>query len=335
MDHPFLIKTYDLFQDDFNHYLVMEYAPGGSLQDFIAINGPLPEDRACDLFVQVIAALDYLHNSSCVAHHDLSAQNILLDTFQNLRLIDFGLESNVKSTRTLNGYSAPEVIAGKKHSFASDIWSAGSVLFLMITGESPTPELFDRFLSEPPLFEIPVSDHCIDLLRRMLERDKENRIAIQQIKLHPWVSLAYQKINEVNDLRSVDTQVLGRMSQLGYTTSDVRHEDTAIYRIVKREMVSAIVSSVMKAFVEQPPQRIRRATDSEITPPPLRTSQRIARVSAPPAPAPIRCMACLGDLERLKGDAAQKTATRPTGLSPRRLHGTASDPQQRQRRPGG
>lgn len=96
MQHPFISEFYESIENDQNFFLVMEYAENGNLHDFINSKGRLNELQARHYFSELISVLEYLHGEKRVAHRDLKAENILLDRYNNIRVIDFGL-SNVFS----------------------------------------------------------------------------------------------------------------------------------------------------------------------------------------------------------------------------------------------
>jgi serine/threonine protein kinase len=90
-EHPLIIEFYQHFEDEENHYLVMEYMPNGNLASFINENGALSLQLTKRMFTQIFSVLEYLHKKLRVAHRDLKAENILLDENFNIRVIDFGL----------------------------------------------------------------------------------------------------------------------------------------------------------------------------------------------------------------------------------------------------
>jgi len=91
MDHPFIVQFYQMIEDDKFYYLVLEYVQNGSLRDYVENKGPLPEGLARRIYVQMYVALKYLHQEKLIVHRDIKAENILLDSGNNIRIIDFGL----------------------------------------------------------------------------------------------------------------------------------------------------------------------------------------------------------------------------------------------------
>jgi serine/threonine protein kinase len=95
MDHPCISPVFQMLEDDASHYVVMEYAPGGSLLLLVEGGGALPELLARHYFVQLISVLEYLHSDLQIAHRDLKAENVVIDKHGNIRLIDFGFARSV------------------------------------------------------------------------------------------------------------------------------------------------------------------------------------------------------------------------------------------------
>ena len=175
----------------------MEYLQGGELYDFIVQNGKLSESQARLIFQQLIHALAYCHHHG-VAHRDIKPENILLDEQNNIKLGDFGLSNYFHDGRFLKtkcgslNYAAPELLDGKIYCGPEiDVWSAGVVLFILVTGCLPfdddhIPALTQKIKKAE--FSVPytVSALCKDLIMRMLTSDPITRITTNQIQHHPW-----------------------------------------------------------------------------------------------------------------------------------------------------
>lgn len=98
MDHPFISKFFQLMEDQDNQYIVLEYLSGGTIKSAIKnLNGkPIQEGLVRRYFMQILLALEYLHNEMHIIHRDLKAENVMLDKYNNIRLIDFGLCCEIK-----------------------------------------------------------------------------------------------------------------------------------------------------------------------------------------------------------------------------------------------
>jgi len=203
LHHPNVIQLYEVLETDRVLFLVMEHASGGEALDFVVTHGKISEDKARVFFQQIISALSYCHKLGIV-HRDLKAENLLLDSDLNIKLIDFGLANIISPTKKFNtpcgspNYAAPEIIRKEQYNGPEvDIWCVGVVLFVFLCGKLPfkgkdLETLFHSILSGN--FEIPdsLSSVCVDLLRSMLENDTEKRITIPEIVQHPWVCKSWE-----------------------------------------------------------------------------------------------------------------------------------------------
>ena len=141
--HENLIQLYDIIDTPKKIYLIMEYAPGGELFDYIVASKKLKERDACKFFQQILAGIEYLHKVNIV-HRDLKPENLLLDHEKNIKLVDFGLSNIYKigeQLKTACGspcYAAPEMIAGKRYvPIGVDIWSSGVIMYILLCGYPP------------------------------------------------------------------------------------------------------------------------------------------------------------------------------------------------------
>ncbi|XP_066943842.1 serine/threonine-protein kinase SIK2-like isoform X1 [Macrobrachium rosenbergii] len=198
LDHPHIIKLYQVMESKNMIYLVSEYASNGEMFDYIARYGRMSEPMARRKFWQILSAVEYCHNRHIV-HRDLKAENLLLDVNMNMKIADWGFSNYYTPADTLNTwcgsppYAAPEVFEGKKYIGPEiDIWSLGVVLYVLVCGalpfDGPTlPALRDRVLSGR--FRIPyfMSSDCEQLVRKMLVLDPTKRYTVEQIKRHRWM----------------------------------------------------------------------------------------------------------------------------------------------------
>lgn len=147
--HPNVVKIFEVMASKSKIYIVLEFVGGGELFDQIAKQGRLKEDDAGRYFQQLINAVDYCHSRG-VYHRDLKPENLLLDSYGVLKVSDFGLSTFSQKVRedgllhTACGtpnYVAPEVLNDKGYDgTASDIWSCGVILFVLLAGYLPFDE---------------------------------------------------------------------------------------------------------------------------------------------------------------------------------------------------
>uniref|UniRef100_A0AAY5EHL4 Serine/threonine-protein kinase Nek8 n=1 Tax=Electrophorus electricus TaxID=8005 RepID=A0AAY5EHL4_ELEEL len=131
LNHPNIIEYYENFLEDKALMIAMEYAPGGTLAEYIQkrCNSLLDEDTILHFFVQILLALYHVHNR-LILHRDLKTQNILLDKHQMiLKIGDFGISKILVSKIGTPCYISPELCEGKPYNQKSDIWALGCVLY--------------------------------------------------------------------------------------------------------------------------------------------------------------------------------------------------------------
>ncbi|XP_057695961.1 serine/threonine-protein kinase SIK2 isoform X2 [Corythoichthys intestinalis] len=200
LDHPHIIKLYQVMETKNMLYLVTEYAKNGEIFDYLAKHGRLSEMEARRKFWQILSAVEYCHNRKIV-HRDLKAENLLLDSHMNIKIADFGFGNFFQPGEPLATwcgsppYAAPEVFEGQQYEGPQlDIWSMGVVLYVLVCGalpfDGPTlPVLRQRVLEGR--FRIPyfMTEDCEHLIRRMLVLDPSKRLSVAQIKEHKWMAL--------------------------------------------------------------------------------------------------------------------------------------------------
>jgi predicted Ser/Thr protein kinase len=141
--HPNIVTVIDRGEEDGRQYIVFEYIEGDNLKALVS-NGPLPVDEALDYGLQVARALDFAHKRGLV-HRDVKPQNVLLTEEGQAKVTDFGIARSldvqgVTQTGTVLGtsdYIAPEQARGDEVDQKTDIYSLGTVLYELLTGEVP------------------------------------------------------------------------------------------------------------------------------------------------------------------------------------------------------
>ena len=143
LDHPNVIKLFEIYQDTSNIYMVTEFLGGGELFDVLVKKRCLSESIAAKIIKQVLQALTYCHSKKIV-HRDLKPENLMLESEDQwtVKVIDFGLSrffsSDKKMCQRLGTpyYIAPEVLK-KKYDEKCDIWSIGVILHVLLSGAPP------------------------------------------------------------------------------------------------------------------------------------------------------------------------------------------------------
>ena len=202
LKHPNIIRFYGYINKDKQLYLITEYIKGIELFQYISLKKKIEESEACIYFQQIISGIEYLHKMDIV-HRDLKPENILIDRYlKEVKIIDFGLSNKYtdKSTllSTLCGsplYAAPEVLLEKGYKPGPvDIWSAGVILYFMISGKLPfngdsDEELYKNIIDAKVKNIKGASKEVNDLIKKILNPNPRKRITISKIKNHPWFNL--------------------------------------------------------------------------------------------------------------------------------------------------
>ncbi|XP_041278959.1 serine/threonine-protein kinase Nek8 isoform X2 [Onychostruthus taczanowskii] len=208
LSHPNVIEYYENFLEDKALMIAMEYAPGGTLAEFIhkRCNSLLDEDTILHFFVQILLALHHVHTKQ-ILHRDLKTQNILLDKHRMIvKIGDFGISkilSSKSKAYTVVGtpcYISPELCEGKPYNQKSDIWALGCVLYELASLKrafeaANLPALVLKIMSGT---FAPISDRYSPDLRQLIlsmlnldpsKRPQLNEIMAQAICIRPLLNL--------------------------------------------------------------------------------------------------------------------------------------------------
>ena len=196
--HKSIMNYIEIFEDLKYISCVMELIEGGDLFDFILNHplGHLPDDMAIDLMIQIFEVLDYLHSVKSIVHRDLKPENFLVQIDEDnkpiLKLIDFGFAAyipheNDKLNKIVGtrAYSAPEVFEKTGYREKVDEWSAGVIMFNMLTGYEPfvgkTPsQLIDSIKYDKVNFDLIQNKELRAINKKLLNRDVQKRISAKE-----------------------------------------------------------------------------------------------------------------------------------------------------------
>ena len=209
LNHPNIVKIYEIIEDDNNFYIAMEYVPGGELFNYIVKNKRLTESETSFFYSQIIHIIKEIHKHK-ICHRDLKPENLLLTQNKTIKLIDFGLSNEYEDfLMTPCGspcYASPEVIKGMKYSgLGIDLWASGIILFSMLCGYLPfddknNDKLFIKILNcnieFPKKKNIVISDNAKDLIRKILQPEPSKRITLEEILEHPFLTYGNKKYKE-------------------------------------------------------------------------------------------------------------------------------------------
>ncbi|XP_014066148.1 MAP/microtubule affinity-regulating kinase 3 isoform X4 [Salmo salar] len=265
LNHPNIVKLFEVIETERTLYLVMEYASGGEVFDYLVAHGRMKEKEARAKFRQIVSAVQYCHQKHIV-HRDLKAENLLLDADMNIKIADFGFSNEFTMGNKLDTfcgsppYAAPELFQGKKYDGPEvDVWSLGVILYTLVSGSLPfdgqnLKELRERVLRGKYRIPFYMSTDCENLLKRFLvlnpakrgtlevREDSENQImkdrwinaGSEEDELKPFV----EPEQDITDQKRIDVMV-----GMGFSPEDIQEslakmkydEITATYLLLGRK----------------------------------------------------------------------------------------------------
>ena len=201
LDHPHVLRLYDVYETPRSLFVVMELVAGGELFDYIVRRAHVPAHETRRLFREILAGVAYLHSQG-IAHRDLKPENILLDAAGHVKIADLGMAAVMREGALLATscgsphYASPEVVCGTPYDGrAADIWSCGVILYTLTTSNLPfdddsLPRLLDKVCRGAYSLPAFVPPDTRDLIARMLTVDPARRITMPEIRCHPWFTAA-------------------------------------------------------------------------------------------------------------------------------------------------
>ncbi|XP_028617176.1 putative sperm motility kinase W, partial [Grammomys surdaster] len=198
LNHPNIIRLFQVIITSSHIYFVMEYAPGGSLFELIQEKGPLQEEEAKTIFGEIVAATKYCHNLGII-HRDIKPQNVLIDAEGTVKLTDFGLSikrrpgSLLKRKCGTKEFYAPELVLGELYDGRkTDVWSLGVLLYFVTTGYYPFTGSTRKQMENKIImgtYKIPsnFSAQLENLIHQLFTVSPEMRPSIEDIERHPWI----------------------------------------------------------------------------------------------------------------------------------------------------
>ena len=236
LDHPNIVKLYQVIETEKTLYLVMEYASGGEVFDYLVAHGRMKEKEARAKFRQIVSAVQYCHQKRII-HRDLKAENLLLDSEMNIKIADFGFSNEFCLGQKLDTfcgsppYAAPELFQGKKYDGPEvDVWSLGVILYTLVSGSLPfdganLKELRERVLRGKYRIPFYMSTDCENLLKKFLVLNPAKRASLETIMKDKWMNIGceddelkpyVEPESEFNDPRRVEV-----LTNMGLTREDI------------------------------------------------------------------------------------------------------------------
>lgn len=216
--HPKIIRVIDLLEDRLNYYIVSEVVEGGELFKRLQVVENFTEDQACDIIMQIMMGLNYLHLQS-ITHRDMKPENILLvskdiNNFE-IKISDLGFaqqfDKNDKGMTLVLGsplYMAPELVNRQPYNEKVDVWSLGVITYQLLSGKTPfestSIKKIDwninnknlKFKSTADQNWDHVSQNAKNFILRCLDRDPTTRPSIRQLFKEPWIAQHQEKMQD-------------------------------------------------------------------------------------------------------------------------------------------
>ena len=242
LNHPFLLTLHRVYESDKHIHLVLDYVTGGDLYQRVTERKVYTEEKAAIFMKNLFDVMDYMHSMN-VIHRDLKPENILLvnnTSDVDFKIADFGFACEGSEDQNLRcgspGYIAPEILKKKKYGPKVDIFSAGVILYVMLSSRVPfCGKTRDKILHSNLECKIyfqdkywkHISKEGIDLVLRLTDCNPDNRITAKQALEHPWVNMMHKPmpvpeilIPEVDNVS--DTNDVGISSVLMKRMNDKR-----------------------------------------------------------------------------------------------------------------
>ncbi|XP_006160105.1 MAP/microtubule affinity-regulating kinase 3 isoform X3 [Tupaia chinensis] len=258
LNHPNIVKLFEVIETEKTLYLIMEYASGGEVFDYLVAHGRMKEKEARAKFRQIVSAVQYCHQKRIV-HRDLKAENLLLDADMNIKIADFGFSNEFTVGSKLDTfcgsppYAAPELFQGKKYDGPEvDVWSLGVILYTLVSGSLPfdgqnLKELRERVLRGKYRIPFYMSTDCENLLKRFLVLNPIKRGTLEQIMKDRWINAGHEEDElkpfvepelDISDQKRIDIMV-----GMGYSQEEIQEslskmkydEITATYLLLGRK----------------------------------------------------------------------------------------------------
>ncbi|KAF5022388.1 hypothetical protein F66182_5561 [Fusarium sp. NRRL 66182] len=232
IEHPNIMKLYDIWENRSEVYLILEYIDQGDLFTFINMKGRLSEEVSVFFFRQIISAISYCHSFN-ICHRDLKPENILITADLQIKIADFGMaalhQTDTHQLATACGsphYAAPELLKNRQYrGDRADIWSIGVILYAMLSATLPFDDPDLRVMmarTKKGQYEMPcfLSPEAEDLIRRMLQVNPDRRITLKEIWRHPLVR-KYANLDNLDDLNGQPPDIRKGFQYTPVSTKDV------------------------------------------------------------------------------------------------------------------
>ncbi|KAJ8371771.1 hypothetical protein AAFF_G00302410 [Aldrovandia affinis] len=175
LNHPNIVKLFEVIETEKTLYLIMEYASGGEVFDYLVAHGRMKEKEARAKFRQIVSAVQYCHQKRIV-HRDLKAENLLLDADMNIKIADFGFSNEFTFGSKLDTFCGSPLRGARA-----------------LPGEENLKELRERVLRGKYRIPFYMSTDCENLLKKLLVLNPCKRGSLEQIMKDRWMNVGHEE----------------------------------------------------------------------------------------------------------------------------------------------
>jgi serine/threonine protein kinase len=265
IDSIFLPSLIEYIEDVNGFYFIFDYFNGETLFQFIKKTGPLRDSQTMHIFVQIMSALNYFHNTLKKIHGCITLDNILINQEGNIYFVNLGMgtSSSILGTEKHDviPFCSPEVIQGLNIYYdAIDIWSAGIILYALAMGRLPfndscRSQIATKIVYQEPYYPLSLTPSLVDLIKRMLIKKYNQRVNLEYVIHHKWIT-RFPDINNIfyrlnvceqwARLETTEEEIMENLSQLDYDQEKIKSAlstkryncDAAPYRVLLSDHVS-------------------------------------------------------------------------------------------------
>uniref|UniRef100_A0A3P9B4A6 MAP/microtubule affinity-regulating kinase 3 n=1 Tax=Maylandia zebra TaxID=106582 RepID=A0A3P9B4A6_9CICH len=343
LNHPNIVKLFEVIETEKTLYLVMEYASGGEVFDYLVAHGRMKEKEARAKFRQIVSAVQYCHQK-CIVHRDLKAENLLLDADMNIKIADFGFSNEFTLGNKLDTfcgsppYAAPELFQGKKYDGPEvDVWSLGVILYTLVSGSLPfdgqnLKELRERVLRGKYRIPFYMSTDCENLLKKFLILNPSKRGSLEQIMRDRWMNVGYEEEElkpyiepqpDYKDPRRTDI-----MLQMGFSQEEI--QDSLVNQKYNDVMATYLLLDYRNSELDEggikprPGSDVQRSVSSNQKPQNRRTTDQGSSYSKRGGQTDNRSAGEDSGRKGSSGSSTTKVPASPLASSDRKKSGTPS-----------
>ncbi len=256
LNHPHIISVIEVFEENGTVYYSMPYLPGGSLLEYVKVNGVLSESEAMKYIKQIAGALKYMHDDMHICHFDVKPANILLDGKGNAILIDFGIsknyddrgfETSMTPVGVSEGYAPIEQYQRNVEEFspASDVYALGATLYFLLHGKRPV-NAPNRAGGTALMMRRTLSSNIKDIINASMKVSKNDRAKSVDVFINEGF-LSEQKFNvadtPIDDERTLIDNPSGHKYSSGVT------ENTKSTSLWKYVILALLVIALIVGYI--------------------------------------------------------------------------------------